>query len=230
MTYTVEKKQVGRFEVVLWHDEYMNWQDVLCDEPILVFSKYRGGTHVLFDNSKTVSQDFDVLSCVEDGDWMEAIWQVDGLADVETLEDGRVRVDSEWFKRPRYFKTLESAAKRTVLESCGLDLEDVQVQRFSTQDAEVYMAWSKSELDKYAGIKDAKAPLETVRYFLDGDVYGFTIEDADGDVLDSCGGYIGDWQDVMAEAEAEAGHFEADALKQDAEVLEASRADLYADA
>ena len=216
MTYTVETRQVGRFEVALWLDEHTNWQDVLFDEPILVFSKYRGGNHVLFDNSKTVAQDFDFLSCVESGDWLEAIWEVDGIADVETLEDGRVRVDSGCFKGPRYFKTLESAAKRTILESCGLDLEDVQVHRFSTQDAEVYVAWSKSDLDKYAGIKDASAPLERVRYFLDGDVYGFTIEDADGDVLDSCGGFVGDVSEAMAEAEAEARRFEA------------SRADLHA--
>jgi hypothetical protein len=191
----------------------------------MVFTKRCG---VLFDESKQVPQACDVLACVEDADWLEAIWQADELADVETLEDGRVRVDSEYFQRPRYFKTLESAAKRTIEESIGLDLEDVKVQRFSTQDAEVYIAWSQSELDRYAGIKDAKSPLKTVRYFLDGDVYGFLVKDADGDVLESCGGFIGDLWDILSEAEAEARELEDAAKTEDAKTLESSRADLYA--
>ena len=206
--YTLEEKQVGRYTVEVYADVDLDLDFALGDEPLLIFSKYRGRSDVLFDESKQVPQDFDVLSCAEDEGWLEAVRQADGLADVETLEDGRVKVESEYFQRPRYFKTLESASKRTVLESCGLDLEDVKVERFSTQDAEVYVAWSQKELDLYAGIKDARAPLETVRYFLDGDVYGFTVKDADGDVLESCGGFIGDSLDVLKEAEAEAGEDE----------------------
>jgi len=207
---TIETKQVGRFDVEVFADWDFDWDFALGDEPILVFSKHRGRFDVLFDESKQVPQAFDVLASAEDADWTETIWHVDGLADVETLEDGRVHVDSEYFQRPRYFKTLESAAKRTVEESIGLDLEDVKVQRFSTRDAEVYVVWSQSELDKYAGIKNASAPLETVRYFMDGDVYGFCIRDADGDVLESCGGFIGDWEDCMAEGESVARGLEAD--------------------
>jgi len=228
--YTLEEKQVGRYMVEVYADVDLStdWDFALGDEPVLVFSKCRGRSDVLFDESKQVPQAFDVLASVEDADWLEAVWYADGLADVETLEDGRVRVESDYFQRPRHFKTLESAAKRTIEESTGLDLEDVKVQRFSTRDAEVYVAWSQKEMDRYAGSKDASAPLETVRHFLDGDVYGFCVQDADGDVLESCGGFIGDWEDCMADAEAEAQAMEDAASLEDAKTLEASRADLYA--
>jgi hypothetical protein len=225
--YTLEEKQVGRFTVEVFADWDFDWDFALGDEPVLVFAKTRGRFDVLFDESKQVPQSFDVLASVEDADWVEAIWHADGLADVETLEDGRVRVVSEYFQRPRYFKTLESAAKRTVGESIGLDLEDVKVERFSTRDAEVYVAWSQKELDQYTGTKDASAPLKTVRYFLDGDVYGFRVRDADGDVLESCWGFIGDSSYCMSEAEAEARGLEDVAQAEDAKTLEASRPDLY---
>ena len=33
-------------------------------------------------------------------------------------------------------------------------------------------------------------------HWANGEVYGFTVEDDEGEVLDSCGGFIGDWDDV----------------------------------
>jgi len=225
---TIEKKQVGRFEVEVFADWDFDWDFALGDCPVLVFSKYRGRSDVLFDESKQVPQALDVLASVEDADWGEVLASVYGL-DWDVLEDGRVRVDAyTLWERPRYFKTLESATRRVLQDESGLDLEDVKVERFSTRDAEVYVAWSQKELDRYAGIKDASAPLKTVRYFLDGDVYGFCVRDADGDVLESCGGFIGDWEDCMAEGESVARSIEADALTEDAKTLESSRTDLYA--
>ena len=230
MEYAVDTKQVGRFTVNIWTDNDLDLDWALGGGPVLVFSTGRHGDHVLFDGSKTLGHDFDLYKCVEDADWLETCCSLDGRADFDVLEDGRIRLDSGYFARPRYFKSEKSAIYCLAREVSGLDLEDVKVERLSTQDAEVYIAWSQKELDRYAGIKDAHAPLETVRYFLDGEVYGFSVEDEDGDAIESCGGFIGDVDHCMAEGLALAIALESDAMERDAEVLEASRADLYENA
>lgn len=227
--YTLKEKQVGRFNVKIHTDDcYRDWEDVLCDEPVMVLAKGRYGRFdVLFDNSKQVPSGDAIYFSLEDGDLEELLASVYGL-DWEVLEDGRVKVDAyTLWDRPRYFKTLESATRRVLEDDSGLDLSDLRFERFSTQDAEVLLVWSQSELDRYAGTKDAKAPIETVRAFLDGDVYGFTVEDGDGDVLDSCWGFIGDWTYCMAEGEDVARYLEGEASKTDARRLETSRPDLY---
>ena len=230
MEYTVDTKQVGRFALSVWADTELDLDWALGEEPVLVFSSGRHGDNVLFDGSKTLGHGFDLYKNVEDEDWAEACWALDGSADFDVLEDGRIRLDSDYLTRPRYFKTGKSAVRSLAREVSGLDLEDVRIERTSTRDSEVFIVWSQSELDRYAGVKDARAPLETVRYFLDGDVYGFSIEDADGDVLDSCGGFVGDADYCMAEAEAIAIALESSAMKRDAQVLEASHADVHEDA
>jgi hypothetical protein len=229
--YTLEEKRVGRFTVKLHSDEVFNtWEDVLCDEPVMILGKSRFRTEVLFDGSKQVPSGTDIYFTLEDSDWEESLSSVYGL-DWEVLEDGRVYVDAyTLWDRPRYFKTLESAAKRVLEDDSGLDLRDLRFERFGTQDGEVLAIWSQTELDRYAGTKDAKFARETVRAYLDGEVYGWTVEDADGDVLDSCWGYIGDARDVFSEGEDVARGLEDAAQAEDANTLEASRADLYADA
>lgn len=229
--YTLETKQVGRFTVNLHLDDIFNsWEDVLCDLPVMILEKSRFRTGVMFDNSKKVPSGTDIYFTLEDGDWEEVLDSA-SYTDWGVLEDGRIRVDAYGvWDRPRYFKTLESAARRVLADDSGLDLQDLRFERFSTQDGEVLAVWSQSELDRYAGVKDAQFPRETVRAHLDGEVYGWTVEDADGDVLDSCWGYIGDSEYVLTEAEDVARGLEADALAGDAKTLEASRADLYADA
>lgn len=228
--YTLETAEVGRFTVKLHLDDIFNsWEDVLCDEPVMVLTKGRYGRFdVLFDNSKQVPSGDAIYFAMEDSDWEEMLSSVYGL-DWEVLEDGRVKVDAyTLWDRPRYFKTLESATRRVLQDDSGLDVADYRLERFSTRDAEVLLVWSQSELDRYAGTKNAKAPLETVRAYLDGEVYGWTVEDADGNDIESCWGYIGDARDVLSEGESVARLLEADAQAEDVKILEASRADLYA--
>lgn len=217
--YTLEEKKVGRFTVKLHPDDcYRDWEDVLCDAPVMILGKSRFRTDVLFDNVRQVPSGEDIYFTLEDGDW-------------EVLEDGRVRVDAyTLWNRPRYFKTLESAARRVLEDDSGLDLRDLRLERFSTQDGEVLAVWSQKELDRYAGTKDAMFPREAVRSYLDGEVYGWTVEDADGDVLDSCWGYVGDASYCMAEGEDVARGLEDAAQAEDAKELETFRPDLYADA
>tara|TARA_R110002153_G_scaffold228830_1_gene381870 strand:- start:973 stop:1677 length:705 start_codon:yes stop_codon:yes gene_type:complete len=230
MSYIIESKQVGRFTATTWAetdlDLDLDW--ALGEEPVLVFSTGRHRAHVLLDGSKTLGHDFDLYKNLEDEDWAEACWALDGSADFDVLEDGRIRLDSGYLARPRYFKTGKSAAHCLAREVSGLDLEDVKIERISTRDSEVFTVWLQSELDKYAGAKKAKFHVGTLQALLDGEVYGFSVEDEDGDVLESCGGFIGDADYCMAEAEAVAVALESEAMKRDAEVLEASRADLYA--
>ena len=230
--YTLEEKIVGRFTVNLHHDEDVTaWDDVLCDEPIMVVDKGRYDRfEFLFDGTKKIPSGDAIYFQIDDADWDEVLSSVYGL-DWEVLNDGRIRVDAyTLWNRPRYFKTMESAAKRVLKDETGIDLDDLRLERISTRDSEVLLVWAQSELDRYAGTKGAKAPVETVRSYLDGEVYGWTVEDEDGDILESCCGYIGDASYCMAEGESFALHLESKELTKDASGIEASRPDLYEEA
>ena len=231
MSYIVESKEFGRFTATVWTDDrFHTWGDVLCDEPILIFTRDRHGrTSVHHDGAKTVQEYMlDVLRLADESGWTDVLDALD--ADWRWTDAGRLRVDSSSLASVRYFKDAETAVRSVFRADFGADLRDFRLHQFCTRDGWTYAVWNQEELDSYAGVKDAKACTETVQAFLDGDVYLWTVEDADGEVLESCGGYIGDARDVLSEAEAEARRFETDALVQDAQVLEASRADLYADA
>jgi len=229
--YTLEEKKIGRFTVKLHPDDVFNsWDDVLCDCPVMILSSGRWNRFdVRFDGTKRVPSGGSIYFQIEDADWEEVLASVYGL-DWDVLEDGRVRVDWIGWDRPRYFKTLDSATGRVLKDDSGIDVQDLRFKRLSTRDADVLMVWSQSELDAYAGTKDAKAPVETVRSYLDGEVYGWTVEGQDGDVLESCWGYIGDSSYPLSEAEDVARGLEDEAQAEDAKTLEASRPDLYADA
>lgn len=228
--YTLEEKQVGRLTVKLHPDEVFNtWEDVLCDEPILVFTRERyGRTYVQHDGTKDVSESMlDVLHLVEDAsDWTDVLDELD--ADFRWTESGSLYVDSSSLSSVRYFKDAESAVRSIFRADHGKELKDFRLERFDTRDSEFYLVWHQPELNKYAGTKDATFPRETVRAYLDGEVYGWSVEDADGDVLESCWGYIGDARDVLKEGEDVARYLEGEASKTDARRLEASRPDLYA--
>lgn len=228
MSYTLETKRVGRFTATLEADDTFNtWEDVLCDEPILIFTRDRHGTRVQHDGTKTVQvYMLDVLRLADESGWTDVLDEQD--AQWRWTDGGRLRVDSSSLKSVRYFKDAASAVRSIFRADYGKELTDFRLHQFCTRDGWTYAVYSQSELDKYRGVKDAKAPLETVQAYLDGEVYGWTVEDADGDAIESCWGYIGGSRDVLAEAESVARGLEADALKADAEVLEASRADLYA--
>lgn len=227
--YTLETTEVGRFTIKLHPDDIFNsWEDVLCDEPVLIFTRDRyGRTDVQFDGTKTVQESMlDVLRLADESGWTDVLDEQD--AEWRWTDGGRLRVDSSSLASVRYFKDAESAVRSIFRADFDAELSDFRLHQFGTREGWTYAVYSQSELDKYAGIKDAKAPLETVRAYLDGEVYGWTVEDADGDAIESCWGYIGDARDVLAEAESVARLLEADAQAEDAKTLEASRADLYA--
>lgn len=49
--------------------------------------------------------------------------------------------------------------------------------------------------------KTLQAEVATYDQFLNGEVYNYTIEDVDGDLIDSCGGYFGE-EEVLTEAKS----------------------------
>jgi hypothetical protein len=227
--HILESRPVGRFTVNLVPDDTgRDWGDVLGDEPILIFTRDRWGrTSVQHDGTRDVRESMlDVLRLADESySWTDVLDAMD--ADWTWTDGGTLRVDSSSLKSVRYFKTADAAVRSIFRADYGKDLRDFRLHQFSTRDGWTYAVWSQAELDRYAGRKDACAPIATVQAYLDGDVYGWTITDADGDVLDSCWGYIGDAKDVLAEGEASARYLESEASARDAEVLESSRPDLY---
>lgn len=228
----LESRPVGRFTVnLVLDDRGRDWGDVLCDEPILIFTRDRWGrTHVLHDGTRDVRESMlDVLRLADESySWTDVLDAIG--ADWTWTDGGTLRVDSSSLKSVRYFKDAASAVRSIFRADYGKDLRDFRIHNFRTRDTRdgwVYAVWSQIELDRYAGRKDSCAPIETVQACLDGEVYGWTITDADGDVLDSCWGYIGDAESVLAEGESSARYLESEASARDAEVLESSRPDLY---
>lgn len=216
--YTLETKEVGRFTVKLHPDDNCRtWEDVLCDEPILVFTRERyGRTYVQHDGTKAVSESMlDVFHLMEDAsEWTDVLDELD--ADYRWTENGSLCVDSSSLSSVRYFKDAESAVRSIFRADHGKELKDFRLERFDTRDSEFYLVWYQHELDRYAGTKDATFPRETVRAYLDGEVYGWSVEDADGDVLESCWGYIGDARHVLKEGEDVARHLISELVERSA--------------
>ena len=59
---------------------------------------------------------------------------------------------------------------------------------------------------KKARQKDAEGFLETYNSWCNGDIYGYVVEDRDGEELDSCWGYIGDMDYCQDQAKIAAEH------------------------
>jgi hypothetical protein len=199
--HTLESRPVGRFTVRLVLDEcFRDWGDVLCDEPILVWTRDRfGRTSVLHDGTRDVPESvLDILRLADESySWTDVLDEMD--ADWTWTDGGTLRVDSSSLKSVRYFKTADAAVRSVFRADYGKELADFRLHQFRTRDGWVYATWYQPELDRYAGTRDAPASVDTVQTYLDGEIYGWTVEDADGDVLESCWGWIGDAESCLAE-------------------------------
>ena len=112
----------------------------------------------------------------------------------------------------------------------GRKMSDLKVESFHSRayqsSTTYYLAFWQSELDSYAGRKDAPSGLGTYQSIIDGEAWGYVISgpyDDDGeesedfaDHLDSCWGFIGEYDYCMSEGESAAQDLETKALSEDA--------------
>jgi len=64
-----------------------------------------------------------------------------------------------------------------------------------------YAAWDQAEMDAYAGCKNAAPAIEGMRSALEGEVYGFIVDEGGPDE-DSCWGFVGAAKDCLFEAQS----------------------------
>jgi hypothetical protein len=235
---TVHTETVGRFTVRIEYDDSHDLGDAINDEPVLIFSRDRGSCRQHYDQSKRNFPTMDVMRavCEQDTDEMLSL-----LTDMRYSDHGKTDAGKFWADHPdwssyrngngrRYYKTKDSMAAALFLAETGYSLADLKVQSFRSRvyqgGDDYYLAFWQSELDAYAGNKNAVSCLESCQAIVDGDVYGFAIEDADGNDLDSVWGFIGEMDYCLTEAKSVAEGLEADALEADAK----AEADAIADA
>lgn len=65
-------------------------------------------------------------------------------------------------------------------------------------------------------LKVMQQEVETYDAFIRGDVFWYVVKDENGDVVDSCGGFVGEAKYCLEEGIASAKHFEEEALVKDA--------------
>lgn len=201
MSYEYESKTVENYTVrVMADDEFLGWDYFLCDEPVTIIC----GNHVLFDNmSDDIPQE--IWKAIESEDWQEIVANI--AHDYDEKSPEKVVVYLHDYDQAATYRSWQNAARGVFRREYGFELDDIRVERFDTQRDVFFMIWRQSELDSYAGAKDARPPRDTVRAVIDGDVWGFTVEDSNGDVVESCWGFTGDADYCLNEAIATAESF-----------------------
>lgn len=205
MSYEYESKTVGKYTVrVLADDEFLGWGHFLCDEPVTLFYSERFGVRAVFDNmSDRIPQE--IWKAIESEDWREVVANVAYDYDVQSPE--KIVVYLHDYDQAATYKSWHNAARGVFRREYGYELDDIRVERFDTRSDCYFMVWRQSELDSYAGVKHAKPPRDTVKAVIDGDVWGFTVEDSDSDIVESCWGFVGDAEYCLNEAIATARSF-----------------------
>lgn len=232
MEYVVEKETVGRFTVKLVVDSNIDLERAYNDEPVAIYGKERGNFWTVVDQTKAGGVSAEFARAYEEGSTSECL---STLCDIRYCGwewiNGKVRVDYTDWNRARYFKTEENALAALFLSEYGFPLSDLRVEQFGDYRSTFYLEFRQSELDAYAGNKNAVSCRESLQAIVDGETYGFIIEDEDGETVNSCWGFIGPASRCLEEGIAAAKHLEAQAIEQDALAFacaaESSRPDMY---
>lgn len=233
MEYVVEKETVGRFSVKVIVDQDVDLEWAYNGEPVAIYGKEHGNFWSVVDQTKTCDISPDFARAFEEGDTSECL---NILCDYRYCGwkwvNGKVQVEYTGWNRARYFKTEENALAALFLSECGFPLSDLRVEQFGDYRSTFYLVFRQSELDAYAGNKNAVSCRESLQAIVDGETYGFIVEDEDGETVDSCWGFIGPASDCLEEGTAAAKYLEAQAVEQDAlafaRVAESSRPDMHA--
>ena len=230
MAYVAEEKRVGRYLVRVESDDDYSLEDCLGDEPVYLFGNDRGFRKIA-DQSKRNFPSFSVLKAICEDDTREVLNLIcDCRSSDWQWRGGKCWAEHSDWQRGRYFKTEESACAAMFLAEYGRKMSDLNVESFHSQTyqsgATYYLAFWQSELDAYAGTKNAESCISSCQSIVDGDVYGFVISgpyDEDGeesedfdDHLDSCWGFIGESDYCLSEGESAAQYLENEALAEDA--------------
>lgn len=226
MTYTAHKETIGKTRIEICYDDCFNtWADTLCDWPVAIVRLERYGRFTIeYDNTK-IGESAIIAACKYDYYGADGIF-ADSAIWYDKTENGFHKIETGYAK-PRYFKDDTRAIAYAFKEITGETFSDIRVETFGTHRDSFFMVWSQKRLDEYAGIKKAKAPIETAESFVNGEVYGFIISNEDDEHLDSCWGFIGDMEYCLSEARDIAQYYENERLERVAKEIEESRADMY---
>ncbi|MDX9971910.1 MAG: hypothetical protein RBU21_02860 [FCB group bacterium] len=125
--------------------------------------------------------------------------------------------ERSYFSLPLYLYDHGGITMSTGRFSCPWDSGQVGFIYISKEKAA--KMWSGLEGEELAKAAYAcmEAEVEEYDHYLTGQVYGYVVEDASGEVLDSCDGYLGDSGYVEAEARRAAEHYVEKARKEEAE-------------
>lgn len=229
MTHTVAHREtVGRFTVTIHYDTHHSLSDAINDEPVLIFGRERGRNWQILDQSKRNFPTMDILRVIAEDDTDEMLGQLADTiySDWGQADSGRFWAEhSDWIhgrnhNGRRYYKTKDAMAAALFETEHGHPLADLKVEPFTNRNSQFYLCFWQSELDAYAGCKNATSCIASCQAIIDGDVYGYEItapDDEDmGDELDSCWGFIGDMNYCLEEAKASAEWMEARARERDA--------------
>lgn len=230
--YIVAQENVGRFTVKVLPDYDRDFEFALGDEPCVLFGVDRGSLWQILDQSKRNFPSLDFMRYFEDGDVSTCLNELCDMSysDYGVAESGSIRVEHANWSKPRYFKTEEKALYSLFFAEYGAKLSDLRVEQFGDYRSTFFLAFWQSELDQYAGVKNAVSQVRSLQHLVDGEVYGFAVEDCEGDTVDSCWGFIGDASSCLSEGIDSAKYLESTAMEQEAEAfaqaVELTRPDL----
>jgi hypothetical protein len=225
--HVAHRETVGRFTVTIYYDTHRELADAVNYEPVLIFGRERGSNWKILDQSKRNFPPMDILRAIAEDDTDEMLGHLTDMrySDWGQADSGRFWAEhSDWIHdrnhSRRYYKTKDAMAAALFEAEHGHPLADLKVEQFGDYRSTFYLCFWQSELDAYAGCKNATSCLASCQAIIDGDVYGFEItapDDEDmGDELDSCWGFIGDMNDCLEVAKAIAEGMEARARERDA--------------
>lgn len=198
MSYEYHKETIGDYTLrIVADDDFLGWWHHLCDYPVRLIYRDRFFDNVVFDNTST-DIPRNIWESLENEEWRDIAESLAYMC--EEREPEKIVVFPYWHDHAITFKSWENAARGMFKREYGFDLSDVKVERFDTQSGVYFMIWRQSELDAYAGVKNAKPPSATVQAVIDGDIWGYTIEDKQGDSVDSCWGFVGGVEHCLSEA------------------------------
>lgn len=194
MNDSIHQETHAGFNIEIFHDDSgMSWGDHIPCEPISVVAGDGWGRAWEVHNCNVVQSDYDLCRALDKED-SESIAETLEFELNETATRFGFQDDCDnW----HYFKS-DDARIKGMLKHAGF--EHFRFKRLQSQSDTVYCYWNQEVLDKWAGLKNAKAATESCQHVLNGEIYGFTVEDSDGEHIDSCWGFIGDMDYCLKEA------------------------------